>query len=62
MYFAERKALEDELVDGDDDDDDDDTRYLNLEGEEDGSRIYRCHCGLLTLIFRGRLGRGFCLS
>ena len=41
MSFAERKALEDELVEGDDDDDDDedDARYLNLEGEEDGNRV-----------------------
>jgi len=39
MSFAERKALEDELVEGDDDEDEDDARYLNLEGEEDGNRV-----------------------
>jgi len=32
---ARRKALEDELVEGDDEDEDEDTKYLNLEGEED---------------------------
>jgi len=39
MSFAERKALEDELLEGDDDDDEDDARYLSLEGEEDGNRV-----------------------
>jgi len=39
VSFAERKALEDELVEGDDDDDEDDARYLNLEGEDDGNLV-----------------------
>lgn len=55
--------LEDQLVEGDDDDDEDDTRYLNLEGDEDGKHISPC-CPfrLLTPLFRGRVGRRFRVS
>lgn len=33
---AERKDLEEKLVEEEEDDDEDDARYLNLEGGEDG--------------------------
>lgn len=39
----ERKALEEKLVEEDDEDDEDDSRYLNLEGEEDGKRSQFIH-------------------
>lgn len=62
VNFAERKALEDEIVDGDEDEGEDDARYLNLEGEEDGNRVCCYPCRLLTQVFRGCLGRGFRVS
>jgi hypothetical protein len=58
-------VLEDQLVEGDDDEDEDDARYLNLEGDEDGKHIHISPCcpsRLLTPVFRGRLGRRFCVS
>lgn len=33
---VERKALEQILVDDEDEDEDEDSRYLNLEGDDDG--------------------------
>jgi hypothetical protein len=35
-------VLEDQLVEESDDEDEDETRYLNLEGDEDGKRILPC--------------------
>ena len=38
----ERKALEEKLVEEEEDDDEDDSRYLNLEGPDDGKHFSVC--------------------
>ncbi|KAG9315992.1 armadillo-type protein [Chiua virens] len=52
--ISKRKALEQSLIDDEDEEDDDESRYLNLEGEDDGKTciLFLLFCDILNVLRR----------